>query len=126
MGTGAGNRRDGEAEEDEGDGEALTFHGIWKTSLENLSPNLSLALSYKEREAEYIFLFGEALNSPPSVQKKAKHPLASPWNQKLPHPLASPCKKSEATSGFPHETKSEASLVLPPATKAKHPLSSPL
>jgi len=43
----------------------------------NLFPNLSLALSYKEREAEYIFLFGEALNSPPSVQKKAKHPLSS-------------------------------------------------
>jgi len=28
------------------------------------SPNLSLALSYKEREAEYIFLFGGALMLP--------------------------------------------------------------
>jgi len=37
----------------------------------NLSPNLSLALSYKEREAEYIFLFGEALNSPPWNKKRS-------------------------------------------------------
>jgi len=57
--------------------------------LENLSPNLSLALSYKEREAEYIFLFGEALNSPPS------------------------CKKSEASFGFPMEQKAKQHLVSP-------------
>jgi len=37
----------------------------------NLSPNLSLALSYKEREAEYIFLFGDALNSPPWNKKRS-------------------------------------------------------
>jgi len=47
-------------------GFGLRLVGIGKTSLENLS----LALSYKEREAEYIFLFGEAWNSPPSVPKK--------------------------------------------------------
>ncbi|MFP4121037.1 MAG: hypothetical protein ACLFWI_08505, partial [Coleofasciculus sp.] len=42
----------------------------WSRDLENLSPNLSPNRSYKEREAEYIFLFGEALNSHSSVKNQ--------------------------------------------------------
>jgi len=33
--------------------------------------------------------------------------------QKAKHPLASPCNRSEASSGLPHGTKSEASFGLP-------------
>jgi len=51
------------------------------------SENLSLALSYKEREAEYLFLFGGALMLP------------------------LPCQKSEASLLLPHGTRSLASFV---------------
>jgi len=53
----------------------LTFGRDLENLSPNLSPNLSLALSYKEREAEYIFLFGEALNSTPWN-------WLPPWNKK--------------------------------------------
>jgi len=50
----------------------LTFGRDRENLSPNLSPNLSRRLSYKEREAEYIFLFGEALNSPGGLRKPTK------------------------------------------------------
>ncbi|MEQ9356933.1 type 2 lanthipeptide synthetase LanM, partial [Coleofasciculus chthonoplastes] len=64
-----------------------------------LSKPLSKPLSYKERGFEFS----------PFRATKAKHPLSSPMQQKRSILCPPPCNKSEASS------------VLPHATKAKHP-----
>ncbi|MFW5664337.1 MAG: hypothetical protein ACOC2Z_02105 [Coleofasciculus sp.] len=51
--------------------------------------DLSLALSYKEREPEYICYLMQ-LSDSPFRAKKAKHPLASPMEQKAKQHLVSP------------------------------------